>query len=104
MSNNSIIDHMLNVLDQYEAKKLNTRQVDSFMAQYGEALEGVSPKTLSLVRQCCRLLMKFNEEALGHVSATVVLEELRAQVRRLRRRQPGNRDRLAGPGGWFKTE
>lgn len=83
MCNNSIIEHMLNVLDQYEAKKLHARQVDAFMAQYAEALEGASPKTLSLVRQCCRLLMKFNEEALGNVSATVVLAELRAQVRRL---------------------
>lgn len=83
MANNSIIEHMLNVLDQYEAQKLDARQVDAFMAQYGEALEGVNPKTLSLVRQCCRLLIKFNEEALGKVSATVVLEELRAQVRRL---------------------
>lgn len=83
MSNSSIITHMLTVLDQYEAKQLDARQVDFFMAQYAQALEGASPKVLSLVRQCCRLLMKFNEEALGHVSATVVLAELRAQVRSL---------------------
>lgn len=84
MANPSIIEHMLAVLDQYEAKKLHAGQVDAFMAQYAEALQGVSPKTLSLVRQCCRLLLKFNDEALDHVSATVVLAELRAQVRSLR--------------------
>jgi hypothetical protein len=83
MANQSIIEHMLNVLDQYEAKTLQANQVDAFFDQYAQVLEGISPQALSLVRQTCRLLVKFNEEALGDVSATVVLETLRKQVRSL---------------------
>lgn len=83
MANTSIIEHMLNVLDQYEAKRLRADQVDAFLDQYVQVLEGIGPQALARVRQTCRQLVKFNEEALGQVSETVVLDALRTQIQSL---------------------
>jgi hypothetical protein len=51
MANSSIIDHMLRVLDQYEAKAIRAAQVEAFLEQYVMVLEGVSPDASSLVQQ-----------------------------------------------------
>lgn len=49
MANNSIIQHMMNVLDRYEAGTLPASQVAAFFEQYAEFLEGISSQALSSV-------------------------------------------------------
>jgi hypothetical protein len=83
MANNSIIQHMLNVLDQYEAKTLPADQVALFLDEYAQVLEGVSPQALFLVQQAAAQLVKSDEESPGRVSVAATLEQLRAQVRSL---------------------
>ncbi|NJD35395.1 MAG: hypothetical protein FIA96_11290 [Betaproteobacteria bacterium] len=80
MANNSIIQHMMNVLDQYEVKALPAGQVAMFLDEYAHVLEGISSETLVLVRQAAAQLVKSDEESSGPVSAAAALEQLRAQV------------------------
>lgn len=83
MANNSIIQHMLNVLDQYEAKKVPAGQLAMFMAEYAQVLEGVSPETLVQLQQAAAHLAKSDADSSGPVSAAAALEPLRALVRGL---------------------
>jgi hypothetical protein len=83
MANNSIIQHMLNVLDQYEAKTVPAGQVAMFLDEYAQVLEGVSPNALFLVQQAAAQLVQSDEEFSGPVSVAAALEQLRAQVRSL---------------------
>jgi hypothetical protein len=83
MANNSIIQHMLNVLDQYEAKTIPADQVAMFLDEYAHVLEGVSPNALLLVQQAAAQLVKSDEESPGPVSVAASLEKLRVQVRSL---------------------
>lgn len=83
MANNSIIQHMMNVLDRYEAGTLPAGQVAAFFEQYAQFLEGISSQALSSVLQGAAQLMKSDQESAAAVSAAAALEHLRAQVRSL---------------------
>lgn len=88
MANNSIINHMINVLNQYEARTIRAGQVEVFLEQYAHVLEGVSADVLSLVRQGAARLANaemagVDEKSPGVISLPFAVEQLRVLVRSL---------------------
>lgn len=80
MANNSIIHHMINVLNQYEAKTIRAGQVEAFLEQYAQVLEGVSAEVLSAVLQGAARLANCDMAGADEKSA---VEQLRVLVRSL---------------------
>ena len=88
MANSSIIHHMMYVLDRYQAKTIRASEVEVFLDQYAQALEGLSPILLHLVRLRTAQLVRSeladgNTPPLEEISSAAALEQLRALVRSL---------------------